>query len=101
MPGFAVGVVEAGAAVAVAAEEEAGDSAKGVEWEAGDAEAEIGGFQDEGEFGEFSAALGGEFALAGSLRDGLFFGDWILSERLFLDGLCSDKLFSDRLWARR
>jgi len=33
---------------------------------AGDAEAEIGGFQDEGEFGEFSAALGGEFALAGS-----------------------------------
>ncbi len=33
MPGFAVGVVEAGAAVAVAAEEEAGDSAKGVEWE--------------------------------------------------------------------
>jgi len=33
VPGFAVGVVEAGAAVAVAAEEEAGDSAKGVEWE--------------------------------------------------------------------
>jgi hypothetical protein len=33
MPGFAVGVVEAGAAVAAAAEEEAGDSANSVERE--------------------------------------------------------------------
>ena len=37
---------------------------------AGDAEAEAGGFEDEGEFGEFSAALGGELALARSLRGG-------------------------------
>jgi hypothetical protein len=32
----------------------------------GDAEAHGGGFVGEGEFGEFAAALGGEFALAGS-----------------------------------
>jgi len=31
----------------------------------GDAEAEAGGFEGEGEFGEFSATLGGEFVLAG------------------------------------
>ena len=52
----------------------------------GDAETEVRGFEDESEFGEFSAALGGEFALAGSLRDGLF-GDRLISDRLFLDKL--------------
>ena len=36
----------------------------------GDAEAVAGGGQGEGEFGDFSAAFGGEFALEGSLRVG-------------------------------
>ena len=31
----------------------------------GDAEAEAGGLEGEGEFGKFSAAFGGEFALEG------------------------------------
>ena len=57
---------------------------------AGGAEAEVGGFEDEGEFGEFSAALGVDFALAGSLGD-----------RLLLGGLGSDRLLSDKLRARR
>jgi hypothetical protein len=35
------------------------------------AEAEAGGFEDEGEFGEFSAALGVEFPLVGSLGEEL------------------------------
>ena len=48
---------------------------------AGDAEAEVGRFEDEGEFGKFSAALGVEFALLGSLRE-IGCGDW-----LFLDEL--------------
>src|ERR1035437_3876623 len=74
----------------------AGDEIAGVEDDvvafavavgAGDAETEVRGFEDESEFGEFSAALGGEFALAGSLRDRLF------GDRLFGDRLCSDKLF--------
>jgi len=34
----------------------------------GDSEAEAGGFEGEGEFGEFSAALGVELALAGRVR---------------------------------
>jgi hypothetical protein len=67
---------------------------------AGDAEAEIRGFEDEGEFGEFSAALGGEFALAGSLRDRLF-GGGLLLYRLSLDWLCSDNLCLGKLGARR
>jgi hypothetical protein len=33
----------------------------------GDAESEAGGFQGEGEFGKFSATLGGEFAMTGRL----------------------------------
>jgi hypothetical protein len=53
---------------------------------AGDAETEVRGFEDESEFGEFSAALGGEFALAGSLRDGLF-GDRLLPGRPLSDRL--------------
>jgi len=36
----------------------------------GDSEAEAGGFVGEGKFGEFSAALGVELLLAGSLRAG-------------------------------
>jgi hypothetical protein len=48
---------------------------------AGDAETEVRGFEDESEFGEFSAAFSGEFALAGSLRDGLLPGR-LLSDRL-------------------
>src|ERR1700722_7261886 len=67
---------------------------------AGDAEAEVRGFEDEGEFGEFSAALGGEFALAGSLRGGLFL-DGLCLDGLCLDGLCSDRLCSDKIGARR
>jgi hypothetical protein len=53
---------------------------------AGDAETEVRGFEDESEFGEFSAALGVEFALAGSLRDGLF-GDRLLPGRPLSDRL--------------
>ena len=34
----------------------------------GDGEAEAGGFESEGEFGEFSAAFGGEFAAVGGWR---------------------------------
>ena len=48
---------------------------------AGDAEAEVGGFEGEGEFGEFSAALGGEFVLARGLGGRLYF-DRILLNRL-------------------
>ena len=33
----------------------------------GDGESESGGFEGEGEFGELSAALGGEFAVGGGL----------------------------------
>jgi hypothetical protein len=36
----------------------------------GDAEAELRGFEGEGEFGEFSAAFSGEFALAGGEERG-------------------------------
>ncbi len=52
---------------------------------AGNAEAEVGGFEDEGKFGKFSTALGGEFSLAGGLRGWLF----------------EDRRFQDRLWTRR
>jgi hypothetical protein len=37
----------------------------------GDTEAEVGRLESESQFGEFSAALGVEFALAGSLGDGV------------------------------
>ena len=50
----------------------------------GHAEAEAGGFEDEGEFGEFSAALGVAFAIGGSF--------WAKSW---------DALLSDRPRARR
>ena len=40
----------------------------------GDSEAESGGFQGEGEFGKFSAALGDEFALIGGKDRGLLLG---------------------------
>ncbi len=33
----------------------------------GDGESEAGGFEGEGEFGELSAAFGGEFAIGGRL----------------------------------
>ena len=36
----------------------------------GDGEAETGGFESEGQFGELSAALGHEFALAGAKERG-------------------------------
>jgi hypothetical protein len=173
-PGFAVGVVEAGAAVAAATEQEAGDSASGVErddvpgvfgddvggeevdfagkvrdgasvgtavgvdaiesvaelggtfdldapeWRGrigrariglpakvagvdndvvafavavglADSEAEFVGLEGEGDFGEFSKALGGEFSLAGRLRDGGSRGR-LWGERGGLDGLVLDRL---------
>jgi hypothetical protein len=42
---------------------------------AGDAEAVAGGGEGEGEFGDFSAAFGGLFALVGGLRAGSLRGD--------------------------
>jgi hypothetical protein len=48
---------------------------------AGDAEAEVGGFEGEGEFGEFSATLGGEFVLTRGLSGPL------LLDRILLNGL--------------
>jgi hypothetical protein len=56
----------------------------------GDTEAEVDGFEGEGQFGEFSAALGVEFALAGRLGDGLWG-----------DGLFSSGVRPDGAWARR
>jgi hypothetical protein len=56
----------------------------------GDGESECGGFEGEGEFGEFSAALGGEFALECGWRYG------VPSSELF-----RKRLGRDRDWARR
>jgi hypothetical protein len=69
----------------------------------GDAEAEVVGLEGEGEFGEFSAALGDEFAvegLGGRGCGGLGSGR-LFSGRLGWGGLCWDRLYWDRLWARR
>jgi hypothetical protein len=84
---------------------------------AGDTETAAGGLQDELEFGELSETLGVEFALAGGgclwavwtgtlrtarwveqrFRAGVQF-EWV---RLLPAGLCRDRLFRDKLWARR
>jgi hypothetical protein len=48
----------------------------------GDGEAEAGGFESEGEFGEFSAALGGEFAVMRGFReDGSLARRWASTRR--------------------
>ncbi len=68
----------------------------------GDSESEAGGFESEGEFGELSATLGGEFALAGGVDGGL--GGIRMPgarSRMLPDGLLRSRLLPDRLWARR
>jgi hypothetical protein len=74
----------------------------------GDAEAEVVGLEGEGEFGEFSAAFGDEFAVeglggrgCGGLGSGRLFSGWLGWDRLYWDRLCWDRLYWDRLWARR
>ena len=64
----------------------------------GDAEAEVVGLEGEGEFGEFSAAFGDEFAVEGLGGRGC---GGLGSGRLFSDRLGWDRLYWDRLWARR
>jgi hypothetical protein len=82
---------------------------------AGDTETAAAGLQDELEFGELSETLSVEFALAGggrlwAVRTGTL-PRWVAQPfragvqlewmRLLPAGFCRDRLFRDKLWARR
>ena len=64
----------------------------------GDTEAEVGSLEGEGQFGELSATLGVEFALAGSLR---LFPCGLRRDRLLSNRLLLGRLLWDRAGARR